>query len=233
MLVEGVRATGEALNAGVQAEFAVVSPRLGSTSDGRTLRDRLAGLDVHEVDDEELALLSDTEEPQGVLLICAEPRIDLAHLRNCEKILVLDAVQDPGNVGTLLRSAVAFGFDGAICLDGTADPWSAKVVRASAGAVFRLFITGSAIHAALDWLREHPVRLLVASSDGISLARLRPEGDRPLALVLGNEGAGVRPELRAAADAMVAVAMHEAVESLNVGVAGSILMHELSRREEP
>lgn len=232
VLVEGVRAAGEALDAGAAVDFAVISPRLGSTDEGRALRGRLESqTEVLGASDEELDALGDTEHPQGVLLVCVEPSVGLAGLPGRGGVLVLDAVQDPGNVGTLVRSAVAFGMECVVALDGTVDPWIAKAVRASAGMVFRLPVVSAPAQDALGWMRGRELAILVAAGDGVPVGSWRgARSPRPFALVLGNEGAGVRPELREAADATIAVEMRGPAESLNVGIAGSILMHELTKR---
>lgn len=240
VLVEGVRAVTEALDAGVTPSFVVTSPRLGDSPVGRSLGARLHGMDRIEVPDGELAELADTEQTQGVLLVCREPERSLGDLPVGGLFLVLDAVQDPGNVGTLVRSAVAFGFDGVLCLDGTVDPWSPKSVRASAGMVFRLPVLNVPAVEAPGLLASLGAGLLVASAEGEpvaeGMARARASdpvsGPRGWALVVGNEGAGVRAELRAVSGAVVAVPMSGPAESLNVGIAGAILMHQIARSRE-
>lgn len=230
VLVEGVRAVREALDSGAPPRFAVLSPRLWSSEPGRALAERLAavaGLEVAEVDDSELEELADTASPQGVLLVCPEPRADLEGLSG-RRFLVLDAVQDPGNVGTLVRGAVAFGLDGVVCLDGCVDPWGAKAVRASAGLVFRLRIVTASASAMLRRMEVLDVPVWVADAQGEDVAARR--GEARFALVVGNEGAGVREEIRAHAATTVAIAMNGPAESLNAGVAGSILMHTLVGR---
>lgn len=226
VLVEGVRAVREALDCGASAVFAVTSPKLAATADGAALAVRLAGLDAEEVADDELAGLADTVNPQGVLLVCRQPERSLERMEGV-RFLLLDAVQDPGNVGTLVRAAVAFGLDGIVCLDGTADPWGPKVVRASAGTVFRSPPAPARTEDVRPWLAERGVPLLVADAAGEDAERRR--GAPRFALAVGNEGVGVRDFLRASADAIVAVPMSGPAESLNAGVAGSILMHTLTR----
>ena len=236
VLVEGVRACTEALDTSAAVEFAMVSPRLDASAEGRFLRERLGPFDVHSVTDDELEQLSDTDRPQGVLVVCGEPPGRLADLRTTGGLLVLDALQDPGNVGTLVRSAVAFGLAGVVCLDGTVDPWSPKVVRASAGTIFRIPVVGVGLDAAVRWLAGVDVTLLVASAGGTPVDRwlrgarrdLAGPEDRAFVLALGNEGAGVRAKLADAADATIAIEMRGPAESLNVAIAGSILMHELA-----
>jgi TrmH family RNA methyltransferase len=237
VLVEGIRAVAEALNAGARPAFAVTSPRLRESPAGRSLDDRLGELDRVEIGDAELSGLGDTEHPQGVLLVCHEPDAGDDELPPGGLFLVLDAVQDPGNVGTLVRSAVAFGFDALLCLDGTGDPWSAKAVRASAGMVFRLPVVATSAARATERLGALGVPILVASSEGepvgASLGTAREPGTsgarRGLALVVGNEGVGVRGEIRAVADSVVAVPMSGPAESLNVGIAGAVLMYDIAR----
>lgn len=230
VLVEGVRAAREACAAGAKVSFAVVSPRLGGTDHGRELRGILP--DAIEVDDTELEALADTDHPQGVLLVCDEPQHELATISAASKplapLLVLDAIQDPGNVGTLVRSAVAFGWGAVIALDGTGDPWGSKAVRASAGTAFRIPVVRCGVDEALERFLEDCVPLLVASAEGRAVADF-DRGAGPFALVLGNEGAGVRDAVRDVAHGTISVPMRGTVESLNAGVAGSILMYELTK----
>lgn len=280
VLVEGVRAAGEAVSAGAAVSFAVVSPRLDATEDGRALAARLqggrsdlpdgtgsaegagsaegtgavegmgsagragaaerggaagragspsAGFELVRVSDAEMDTIADTEHPQGIVLVCEEPRPDLAAaLRGARRVLVLDAVQDPGNVGTLVRSAVAFAFDVVVALDGTADPWGSKAVRASAGTVFRVPLVRAAADDVVAGLTAAGLSILVASAEGSAAIDPPEEG---FALVVGNEGAGVRDAVREAARATVAVPMTGPAESLNVGIAGSILMSDFTRED--
>ena len=228
--VEGIRAVAEALAADASIHFAVVSPRLEGTEEGRALRERLEvrpGVDVVEISDDEMTEHADTQHPQGVLLVCSEPEVDAATaLRGSRRALVLDAVRDPGNVGTLVRSAVAFSFDPVLVLDGTADPWSAKAVRASAGTVFHASVARLSADEAVEALAAEGLPIFAASAEGVAGV----EPPERVAVAVGNEGAGVRQSLRDAAAAVVAVPMSGPAESLNVGIAGSILMSDFSVR---
>jgi len=238
VLVEGVRAVTEALDAGARVSFAVAAPIAGASDMGRDLVDRLAdvdGVDLVDVDDKTLVSLSDTERPQGLMLVCEQPESDVSQVVGTST-LILDAVQDPGNVGALIRSAVAFGFGGVVVLDGTGDPWGAKAVRAAAGMTFRIPVHSCGADSAITAISESGSTLYCTSAEGEPLRGLRQghgTSARGLgfALVLGNEGAGVREALREAADFIVSVEMNGAAESLNVGIAGSILMHELTRTD--
>lgn len=232
VLVEGVRGVEEALAAGAEARLAVVAPGLEALPGGRPLSDRLhAAAEVIEVDDNALAELSATESPQGVLLVCSEPSGTLEMLvASAAPLLLLDGVQDPGNVGTLIRTGRGMGMGGAICLDGTADPWSPKAVRASAGAAFGLPIVRSPWEEVAPWIVREGITLLAGEASGSDVATGRPEGRWCLAL--GNEGAGLREGIRAAAH-LVRIPMPGGLESLNVSIAGAILIYALTRPVTP
>lgn len=231
-LVEGIRGGEEALRAGVPLEFAIVSPRLDATPRGSALRAGLeaGGVEVLRVEDDELADLADTATPQGVLLVCREPDGDLTLLPvdRGARYLVLDGIQDPGNLGTLVRAAGAFGVSGIVALHGTTDPWAPKAVRASAGGLLGRPLARSSTGAFLEWARENDVELRAADASGEDVALVRVAS--PWALVVGNEGGGVSLPVREAAAGLVAVPMPGGTESLNVGVAGAILLYVLTTR---
>lgn len=229
VLVEGPRAVRDVLAAGVPPRFAVVSPRCDGLDPG--LADTLAEVtEVERVDDEVFARLADTAQPQGVLAVVAEPDDGwFDRLGPAARVVVLDALQDPGNVGTLIRAAAAFGLDGAVLLDGTVDPWNPKAVRASAGAVFRCPVALRSADEALPLLAAAGLPMLVSDAGGRDAAP--PPWHGGWALVVGSEGHGVRPAVREAAADTVRVPMGGGVESLNAAVAGSILMYELTRHD--
>lgn len=231
VLVEGIRAAEDALDAGLDVSFAAVSPRLGGSVRGAALERRLrgGGIDLETVEEEELVELSDTEAPQGVILVCAEPahRLDDLAATSGWGVLVLDAVQDPGNAGTLIRAALAFGLRGAVALDGTVDPWNPKAVRASAGASFRVPVVREAWNTVEAWCRGAGLRILVSDPAGADVAG--EEAKEEWALVVGNEGSGVRREILEAADRVLGIPMKGGAESLNAGVAGAILVYALVR----
>ncbi|MFQ5536206.1 MAG: TrmH family RNA methyltransferase [Gemmatimonadota bacterium] len=233
VLVEGRRAVAEALDAGAEPRFAVVSPGFAESPAGRALESRLRGADCDmvEVEDAVLDEVAHTERPQGVILVAEEPHApELTALPSPGRYLILDGVQDPGNVGTLVRSAVAFALDGVVVLDGTADPWSPKAVRAAAGATFHLPVAAASGKEVPGWCRASGLSLVVAAGEGTDIAAW-PEAPG-WALVVGNEGAGVREALREAADATVRIPMENSLDSLNAGVAGSILLYAMTVTRE-
>ncbi len=231
VLVEGLRCAREALSAGVGVRFAVRSPRLLGTEAGRALAADLSqlGVPVEEEADRELDRVAATEHPQGLLVVCEEPKA-LLHLPETEggRILILDGIQDPGNLGTLVRASRAFSASIVVALDGSVDPWNPKAVRASAGACFHVPVVRAPWGEVGPWLARLSVEVLAADPGGRDVREVDPHP--PWALAVGNEGAGLRPEIAASAAYQVAVPTAASVDSLNAGVAGSILLYVLTTR---
>jgi RNA methyltransferase, TrmH family len=225
-----------ALDAGAAFRFAVGSSGSG---DANALAGVLqaAGVEVVEVTPEVLGGLADTESPQGILAVVEEPGATLPSPSPSPlRILVLDAVQDPGNAGALVRSAVALGAHAVVALDGTVDPWNPKAVRASAGEVFRLPVLRWREDELLRFLQREEVALVVADAGGEDIRGLPPASrwaPAGWALVVGNEGAGPRPALRAAARRVVALPLASRAESLNAAVAGALLLWALGPAQDP
>lgn len=228
-LVEGVRGVAACLDARRPWHLAVVSPSLGRTPAGSALAARLrAAGRVLEADDRELARLADTETPQGVLLAARwEPtRLEACSPPEDAVVVVLDGVQDPGNVGTLVRTAYALGAFAAVALPGTADPWSPKATRAAAGAILHLPVAAAGWEETREWLRRHRFEVWGADAEGEPLPRGAPRPPRA-ALVLGNEGAGLSDAVRSACDRIVSIPIAGEAESLNAAAAGAILLDRL------
>lgn len=232
----------EALAAGVKLEGVAVAPTLEATDRGRTLKAALVarGVALESVPDLELEKLADTEHPQGIIAVIGpkawsfgdlatrDPSLRSGQAPRPATILVLDGVQDPGNVGAILRSALALGAAGVIALPGTADLQNSKVLRASMGASFKLPNLHATDAEFGAWCASAKVALWSTAMDGTDVRRAqRPTG--PLALLLGNEGAGVRADLAATAAAKVAIPIAPGAESLNVAAAAAILLWECSR----
>ncbi|HEV7138302.1 MAG TPA: RNA methyltransferase [Steroidobacteraceae bacterium] len=172
-----------------------------------------------------------TQEPQGIAALVHPPAFSPLDLfaTPAPLILVLAGLQDPGNVGTLLRSAEAFAATGVMLLPGAASPWNPKALRASAGSAFRI----PAIHAtepeALNIFEQHRIPAIAAvARDGTPIREARLTG--PCALLIGNEGSGLSHILLSAAAHRVTIPTPGAVESLNAAIAGSLLLYEASRQ---
>ncbi|HET9133951.1 MAG TPA: RNA methyltransferase [Gemmatimonadales bacterium] len=226
-LAEGVRLVEEMLAARVPCKGAVVSPALETTPRGAALVSALAatGAPIESVSDAELADLAATEHPQGVVAVY-EPRawtLDDVTCAPGRPVVILDGVQDPGNVGTIARTALALGASGLVALPGTADLTNPKVVRSAMGALFRLPHLHADDVAVATWLETEAIVPWVTMMQGDPIPVAPP--DECIALVLGNEGAGVRPEWEARAGRRVLIPIRDEAESLNVAVAAGILLH--------
>jgi TrmH family RNA methyltransferase len=234
VLAEGVRLVEEALAAGIAFTGVAVAPALEGTERGRSLKAQLItrGVELEELDDQALTEVADTEHPQGIVAVL-EPRTwaldDLTkHQVPGATYLVLDGIQDPGNAGTILRSALALGAAGVIALPGTAELHNPKVLRGSMGACFKVPNLHATEAEFLDWSTKSKVELWTSAMTGTDIRKAhRPAG--PLALLLGNEGAGVRDELASRASAKVAIPIAAGSESLNVAAAAAILLWETRR----
>jgi TrmH family RNA methyltransferase len=229
-LIEGVRLVEDLLNSSIVPRLVIVSPSLEDTPRGRDLARRVRDQAMTvEVTETELAHLATTETTQGVLAVAAIPSRTLAEpLRTGSFVVVLDAVQDPGNFGTIVRSADAFGAAFVASLPGTVDPWNPKAVRSAAGSSLRVPIVATSLADLTAHLQVHDCVLFGADMSGISAEDVVRGGT--VALALGNEGAGLSAAVRAACTELVSVPIRGSAESLNVGVAAGILMYLLSRK---
>ena len=229
-LAEGVRLVEEMLAADATCKGFAISPTLESTPRGVQLKRRLVatGVAIEEVSDAELADVAATEHPQGIVAVY---QVRSWSLDECAAVprhplMILDGVQDPGNVGTIARTAVAFGASGLIALPGTADLTNPKTVRGGMGALFRLPHCHADDADVLAMLARRGIALWAMAMAGEPLTG-DPPG--PVALVLGNEGAGIRAELLARAARKVTIPIKSETESLNVAVAAGIALHEVTR----
>ncbi|MDE3108981.1 MAG: RNA methyltransferase [Acidobacteriota bacterium] len=249
--VEGPKLIEDALRSGLEAEALLISEsaerdaeailRAASDTEGGVARSRIL-----RTTDKLFRSVAGTDAPQGVAALFRQRSWGLEDvLRGVGEIRgvsplasVLAGVQDPGNVGTILRSAEAFGATGAVSTRGTADPWSPKALRASAGAGLRLpVLRGMAIAVLLAQLRIAGVKIYAAgaaAADAASQVDVSDEEELrgPAAIFVGNEGAGLPAEVKRAADATLAIAMRPIVESLNAAVAASIVLYEAAKQRQ-
>ncbi len=229
-LAEGVRLVEEVLAAGIECRAVVVSPALLGTERGRALKGALeAAGPVTETTDEELTELAATEHPQGVVAVVVPKAwtLDDIAIGTSGVVVVLDALQDPGNVGTIVRTALALGAKGVVTLPGTAEIENPKTMRSAMGATFRLPTVRADETVLLEWLAHHRVIVAATAMDGQPFDRTRLAG--PLAFVFGNEGAGLQSALGRNAKVTVAIPLETGAESLNVAVAAGIFLYEACR----
>lgn len=231
--LEGTRLVTDAVRSGVEIEAI-----LASTGAERALASLLAELDrpalILRTTGKLFASVAATETPQGIAALLRPRKFAFDDLiRGLPLVVTLAGVQDPGNVGTILRTAEALGATGVIAARGTAHPLSPKALRSSAGSALRVpLLVEMALPVAMTQLRVSGVSIVAATSSSNSAARRPSEIDfrAPVALLIGNEGAGLPPEIERSADALVRIPLSEPVESLNAAVAASLLLYEAERQ---
>lgn len=190
-----------------------------------------AGIRVHELSQRAFETISDTQTPQGVAAVLGIMPASLADVDVADGgcVLVLHDLRDPGNLGTMIRSADAFGARGVILSGECADPYAPKVVRASAGSMFHLPIVEADWAQVVPWAREAGVKLYAADGAGTHIAG-KVGIPKRVALVIGNEGHGLPQSVLHDADYAVRIPMSGRAESLNAAVAASVLLFEAQRQ---
>ena len=243
IFVEGFRQVEDALQSGIVPQVLLVRQStfgherwpqiegLLTAQAGQPASDKSVELVV--LDDRLFADLSATTTPQGIALLAEEPVIaessadGMPAADSAGRYLALENVQDPGNLGTMIRTADAFAFTAVLMIGSTTDPFSDKALRAAMGSTFHLPLYRFAtITTAATWLQQASVPLMAATLDGESIDRL----PKPAvgALLIGNEGAGLSPDAQALADWRIKIAMPGRAESLNAAAAAAILCHWLA-----
>ena len=196
------------------------------------------GIRMYQVDEKVMAKLSDTKAPQGVLAVIRTPEQNLRQLRpgtasdNNAPVIILDRVQDPGNLGTIIRTADAVGALGLILLEGCVDAYSPKVVRASMGSLFHLpVVQDVTAEEALTWCYRNgyePAATALKNAQNVYKADI----SKKMAFLFGNEANGVAEELQAAAETRLFIPMAGLAESMNVAMAAGIILFEGLRQRK-
>jgi len=232
--IEGMRILEEAIRSCLKFK-AVFFRESAENRAERLLPQMAAHVETLLLPDKLFASAVPSESPQGVAALVRYKQFKLEEVLAKAAggpLLAIAGVQDPGNLGTILRSAEAFGASGVLLGEGTVSPFNSKVIRASAGSVFRLPMVQVKLADTLDALRESGLRLIATSSHkGTPLNQAILTG--PLAVFIGSEGAGVPRDLLAEMTETVAIPHSPNVESLNAGVAASIVLYEIARQSAP
>lgn len=222
MLCEGPKMLAEALRWGAKLEtvlWAAGTERIACP----------AGVRQVEIPAALLKAIAPTQTPQGVLFLCALPSLAFPERLSGRRYLVLDGLQDPGNVGTLWRTADAFGADALILLPGCADPWNPKTLRATMGACFRLPLWETALEPLTGALAAAGIPLYAAAL-GENTAEIRSCSLCPAAVVIGSEGRGVSQAVLAGCQKTLRIPMRARCESLNAAAAGAVVLWEMGRQ---
>lgn len=232
-VAEGVRLVEEGVQAGWQAVMALYSADLSAR--GQALISTLLsqGTEVFEVPASLLKQISDTETPQGILSVFARRAYSLPE--PLDFVVIADNLRDPGNLGTLLRSAAAAGAQTVWLTPGTVDAFAPKVLRAGMGAHFRLPVQEVSLEWMRDFRHQHPGMHFYLAEAENGTPCWDTNLTQPLALVIGGEAEGASPEMRALVDGNITIPMPGRSESLNAAVAAGILLFEVvrQRRQAP
>jgi len=225
-LVEGLHHVGEAIESGWDMDALLYAPDVLTSDFARDLLERASRLSLRlqPVSAQVMDSLTEKENPQGILAIVRQRRAGFDSLQNLQRLVALVSPQDPGNVGTILRTIDAVGTDGLLLLDGGVDLYHPTVVRASMGALFWKSVVESTFDEFITWARANMIQLIGTSAHAAAdyhefVPRL------PWALVLGSEQKGLSAKQIAACDATLSLPMHGRVSSLNLAVAAGVLLY--------
>jgi len=236
-LAEGPQAAGEALAAGGVVTELFVTAAAWARHHELVSRAAAQGVGVHAVSGEVMAELAQTVTPQGILAVCRFVDVQLAEVLAAGPwpalIVVLANVRDPGNAGTVLRTADAAGADAVVFAGSAVDPYNSKCVRASAGSLFHLpVVVGTPVPDAVRALRQAGLRMLAADGRARrTLDDLQADGllGRPTGWLFGNEAWGLPADVTALADEAVAVPIYGRAESLNLAAAAAVCLYASAR----
>ena len=229
--IEGVRILEEAIRSGLRFRAVFFSQSAENKAE-RLLPQIGAHVETLLLPDKLFATAVPSESPQGVAALVRWKEFSLDDVlakAQSGPLLAVAGVQDPGNLGTILRSAEAFDAGAVLLGEGTVSPFNPKVVRASAGSVFRLPLARTKLNDAVARFREQGLRLIGTSSHkGVPVDQAKLDG--PLVIFIGSEGAGLPRDLVSQMDELIVIPHSTRVESLNAGVAASIVLYEAARK---
>lgn len=230
-LMEGIKIINEAMASDIPIKYLLFSEKFLATKEGRSFLERSKEIKgLVSLSDRIFNGLSDTDNPQGIMAVASFKERDMMEIYDLNKsfLLFLDEIQDPGNMGTIIRSGDAFNIDGIILAKGCVDPYNPKVIRATMGSIFRLplYFCENAIDFLQDAKRQG-IKIIVTSLKGKNVNKRDFSHDS--LLVIGNESKGVSQGIVSLADNRVKIPMLGQAESLNAGVAASILMYEATK----
>ncbi len=238
IFIEGLRLCEEALRSGLEIDSVIFSEEISKKERAAAVIAELGGVcnRLASVSEKLLETISYTKTPQGIVALAKRPTSGRARLEETSArpplIVILHGINNPVNVGAILRTAEAVGVSGAITTQHTSDPFSPKSLRGAMGSAFRLPIwTGAAYTDVLSWCAQHKIKTVGADARGSSLYT-EIDWTEPRALIVGPESTGLSEAEIEVTDETVSIPMQGKVESLNVGVAAAIVLYEAARQRE-
>jgi RNA methyltransferase, TrmH family len=237
-VIEGINLVEEALNREAGVDYIIVSEDFELDPSRLDIPRLSEEYEVYELSRQCFEKLCEAENGLGILAVVSKPAYSceavavsemLDNLGPEDNILVLDRIQDPGNIGTMIRTAVAAGYQMILCSKGTVDVWSSKVLRATAGMIFDIPVCYiDETETLISLLKKHNRRVCVTVLED-AVPYYEADISKGIALVIGNEGNGISDEMIASADERITIPMRGGVESLNAGISAAILMYEAIR----
>lgn len=229
-LIEGPHLLEMALNAGVQIKEVFAIEEFMNTKKHQSMLKKITA-SVFQVTEQILKKITDTETPQGIVAVAGyEPgTLDTLPFKATPLLVVLDAIQDPGNLGTIIRTADAAGADAVILLPGSCDAFMPKVIRATAGSFFNIPFVHAEPDTLVDWLRKKKIQLAVTAADAEKTV-FEADLSGGIAIAFGNEAQGISDQLRKAADLFLNIPILGKAESLNVATSAAICLYEAVRQ---
>ncbi len=228
--IEGIRIVAEAIQLHAEIHTLLYAPTLLKSQFGLELvqQQQAQGVTILEVSADVFKSLSVKDGPQGLGAVVQQRWQTLEQIQGNEDLcwIALDAAQDPGNIGTILRTADAVGSAGLILLGQSADPYDAGALRASMGAIFSQRLVKASFAQFTQWAKQHSLHI-IGTSDSASVPYRRATYPRPLVLLMGSEREGLSDEQQAVCDTMVSIPMVGRSDSLNLAVATGIVLYEI------
>ncbi|NLX63211.1 MAG: RNA methyltransferase [Clostridiaceae bacterium] len=230
ILLEGWRLVKDALEWGAKIRYFIVSDSFSQKEELFPLK--MSNIKIVQVPDELFSRISETESPQGILAVAEKPVYDKKEiLRRIDRVIALENIQDPGNLGTIIRSADACGFDAVLISKDSVDPYNPKVIRSTMGSLFHIpVIVEENFSETLNELKENSF-LLAAAHTRDSLPCWQADLSGKVAIIIGNEGNGLSDKVLELSDIAIMIPMPGKAESLNASAAASILIYECMRQK--
>lgn len=226
-LVEGIHHVGEVIQSGWEVDIILYAPELLTSTFAKDLLNQIKNIKLQPVSVEVMESLADKENPQGILAVVRQKEFKFENVNNIKNAVALVSPQDPGNVGTILRTMDAINVDALFLLDGGVELYHPTVIRASMGTLFWKPILQTSFNEFVAWSKNKNIQLIGTSAKAdVDYQTLIPQ--TPWALILGNEQKGLTKEQINACDVTISIPMQGRVSSLNLSVAAGVLLYGLN-----
>ncbi|MCE5194654.1 MAG: RNA methyltransferase [Nitrospiraceae bacterium] len=232
-ILDGPHLIEMALASGTKISRVLITEKFASKKEGRAVLTLLKNkAEIFEVEERIIAKIADTETPQGILAVASYPSVRLSDIKfkSDPFLIIIDNIQEPGNLGAIIRTADAAGADAVIILKGTCDIFMQKTLRATAGSIFNIQVVSSSTDEVIKWLKANNITLISTAADA-QLSIFDADIKKASAFVFGNEAHGISAEIQKNADLVLSIPIMGKAESLNVAVCAAICLYEAVRQK--